>query len=173
MSTLYEIGQDMEALEALLLETGGDVTEEEAEAAIDAFLSENADALAEKLDGYGAVIRGMENDAAFCREEAARLIERATVRENNVKRMKDRLRWFFDAHNIPKIETPRFRFSLVNNGGKAPVSVVIPPEALPEPYRVERVSYSANTDAIREALENGEALDFAVLGERGKHVRVR
>lgn len=173
MSTLYEIGQDMEALAALLEETGGDVSDEQAGAALDAFLAESADALAEKLDGYGAIIREFEARAAFRKAEAARLAALAATDEGNVKRMKERLRWFFEAHDIPKVETPRFKFSLATNGGARPVSLAVPPEALPETYRVERVTYSANTEAIRAALEAGEPLEFAVLGERGRHVRVR
>lgn len=171
--TLYEIGEDLRALDELLSEVGGDVSEADAEQAIDQFLAENRDALATKLDGYGAVLRAMEADAAFCEAEAARLSERATVRRNNVKRMKARLCQFFEAHGIPKVETPRFRFALTANGGKAPLSVTIPPDALPEPYRVERVVYSADNDAIRAALEAGELLDFATLGARGNHIRVK
>jgi hypothetical protein len=171
--TLYQIGADMAALDALLCEVGGDVSEAEAEAAINDWLEQNCENLREKLDDYGAVMRAMEADAAFCREEASRLLDRATVRENNVKRLKERLRWFFEAQGIDKVETPRFRFSLANNGGKVPVSVTIPPETLPEWCRKERVSYSADMDAIRERLQAGEVLDFAVMGERGRHIRVR
>lgn len=173
MSTLLEIGADRLAWAALLEEIGGDVSEADAEAAIDAWLAENTNALNTKLDAYGALMREWENRAAFRREEAQRLIGLATVDENNVKRLKERLRWFFEAQGISKVETPHFRFSLAQNGGKVPVSVTIPADALPEPYRVERVSYSANTDAIRAALEAGEQLPFAVVGERGKHIRLK
>lgn len=173
MATLMEIGEDMKAVAALLEEAGGDVSEADAEAAIDRWLQESRDSLHDKLDGYGAIMREMENRAAFRRAEAGRLLALATVGENNVKRMKDRLRRFFEAQGITKVEAPRFRFSLVTNGGAAPLHVLVPPETLPEAYRVERVTYSADSAAIRAALEKGEDLDFALIGERGKHVSVK
>jgi hypothetical protein len=169
--TLYQIGADLDALEALLFDVGGDVSEDEASEAIDAWLAESQDALKEKLDSYGALIREFESRAAARKAEADRLMVLATVDANAVKRLKDRLRWFFEARGIDKVESARFRFTLANNGGKAPVDVLLPAEALPE--WCQRVSVSADVDAIRAKLEAGEALEFAALRERGKHLRVK
>lgn len=170
-TTLYAIGEDLEALRALLEETGGDVTDADAEAAIDAWLAEGETAMREKLDAYGSLIREFETRAAGRKAEADRLASLATVDTNAAKRMKDRLRWFFEAQGVEKLETERFRFTLANNGGKVPVSVLLPPEALPE--WCQRVSVAADVDAIRAKLEAGEALDFAALGERGRHLRIK
>lgn len=46
------------------------------------------------------------------------------------------------------------------------------PEQLPEEYRVTLVSYRPDQEAIRAALERGERLVFAALGERGKSLRI-
>lgn len=172
-STLYAIGADMEALADLLHEVGGDVSEDDAEAAIDRWLEENAHALGDKLDGYGTIIRQFEERAAFRKAEADRLRALAQTDENNVKRLKDRLRWFFETHGIQKQETARFKFSLAANGGKAPLELLVPPEEIPSAWRTEVVTYRPETDAIREALEKGTELRFARLGERGRHVRLR
>lgn len=171
MSTLYEIGQDLDALEGLLAEAGGDVSEADAEQAIDAWLAESEGALKEKLDSYGALIREFEERGKARKAEADRLNALASVDTNAAKRLKDRLRWFFEARGIDKVESPRFRFTLANNGGKAPVDVLLPAEALPE--WCQRISVSADVEAIRAKLEAGEALEFAALRERGKHVRVK
>ncbi len=47
----------------------------------------------------------------------------------------------------------------------------IDPEKLPRKYKL--VSYSANKEAIREALLAGEKLKFAHFEERGKHLRIK
>ena len=169
--TLFEISADMQALAALLEEVGGDVSEADAEAAVDAWLKENADALQEKLDGYAALIRAFEARGAFRRDEAERVDRLADADERNARRMKDRLRWFFETHGLERVETARHRLSLTSNGGLRPLEVFVPAAELPGPYR--RVVYSPDADAIRKALENGASLPFAALGERGKHIRIR
>ena len=37
----------------------------------------------------------------------------------------------------------------------------------------QKVSIDANTTAIRQALEAGEDLDFAQLGDRGSSIRIK
>lgn len=175
-ATLYEIRDDLEALHALLYEVGGDITEEEAEAAIDAWLRETDEALKDKLDRYAALIRETEAKAASRKEEADRLAALATTDLNTAKRLKARLQWFFEDQGIEKMETERFKFTLANNGGRAPVIVRAPVDELPEWAR--RVTVTADTEAIRGEIEERardgrEPLDFAEIGPRGKHLRIR
>lgn len=174
-TTLLEIGDErvrhMEALEALLVEIGGDVSDEEVDAAITAWLQEADAPLKEKLDAYGAVIREKELRAAARNAEADRLGGLATVDLNAAKRMKDRLRWFFEAHDLQRMETDRFRFTLASNGGKAPIELAEKdPSKLPEWAR--RVKVEPDVEAIRTRLEQGEDLEFARIGIRGKHLRI-
>lgn len=173
MSTLYAIREDLEAIASMLAEVGGDVTDADAEAAIDAWLTETTEARDEKLDRYCALIREMEERAESRKAEAERLDALATTDSNAAKRLKARLQWFLEDQGLEKVETPRFRLSLVNNGGKLPLQILCSPESLPAPYRVEVTTVKANQDAIREALEKGEALEFAMLGPRGRNVRIR
>jgi hypothetical protein len=93
------------------------------------------------------------------------------VDSNAVKRLKDRLQAFFESHDIRKVETPRFRVSLAANGGKLPVVLDCPEENVPEDYTKVRVE--VDKTAIREAIEAGRVLDFAHLGERGRHLSIR
>lgn len=174
MSTLYEISADMAALRDLLAEVGGDVSDEAAEAALDQWLQEHADDLTEKLEDYRYMMRQLEASAAFRRSEAAVRLEAAKRDEANVERMKRRLMEFFRAHEMRRVDLPSGGwFSVSANGGKTPVELLVPPESLPEAWRRAAVTYYAETDAIRAALEAGDALPFARLGERGQHLRVR
>lgn len=171
MSTLYAIKADLDALKDLLYEVGGDVTDADADAAITAWLHETDEALRSKLDRYAALIRELESSATSRKVESDRLASLATTDLNTVKRLKDRLQEFFEAEGMDRYETLRFKFTLAGNGGKAPVHVLVPPEALPEWAR--RVTVSPDVEAIRNRIDAGEAVDFAQLGERGKHLRVR
>lgn len=173
--TLLEIGDErarhMEALEALLTEIGGDVSDEDVDAALTAWLAEADAPLKDKLDAYGAVIREKELRAAARNAEAERLGGLAAVDLNAVKRMKDRLRWFFEAHELQKVETDRFRFTLASNGGKAPIDLAVK-DASKLPEWARRVKVEPDLEAIRSRLERGEELEFASLAERGRHLRI-
>jgi len=87
--------------------------------------------------------------------------------------LKDRLKWFFETHGLKTIETPRYKLQLAKNGGKAPLILdeSVPVAKLPE--RFQKVSIDPNTMAIREALERGESLEFAMLGERATSMRIK
>lgn len=73
-----------------------------------------------------------------------------------------------------KFKTDLFSFNIAKNGGKAPL--VINEEykdAGKLPERFQKMEIKADTDAIREALDAGEQLEFAAYGERGKSLRIR
>lgn len=171
MSTLYEIRDDLEALEALLYEVGGDVTDEAADAAITAWLEETGEALKSKLDGYAALIREAEARAASRKAEAARLTALSRADESVAKRLKERLYWFFGDRGIERFETERFRFTVQKNGGKPPVILHVPVEALPA--WAQRVTVAPDMEAIRGEIEERGSVEFAEIGTPGKHLRIR
>lgn len=174
-TTLLEIRDErathIAALEELLYDVGGDITEEEAAAAIDAWLAEADAPLKVKLDGYGSVIRERELKAAARKEEAARIAALAQTDANIAKRLKERLQWFFQEEGIEKMETDRFKFTLANNGGKAPILVSVPVDQLPA--WAQRVTVTADTEALRGEIEAGNAIEGVEIGERGRHMRIR
>jgi hypothetical protein len=170
---LFAIGEDLVALESLLHEVGGDVTDEEAAAAIDEWLRENHQALDRKLDGYGYLVKKLTSESTFAEEESRRLAARAKARKNAATRMKERLKIFMEIHGQKKLSTDRYDFAIQADGGKAPLEVLIEPEKLPK--WAQRVTVSADTDAIRQKLESGyaPAMKIARLGGRGTHLRIR
>lgn len=172
-ATLYQIGQDLDALRSLLEEVGGDVTDADADEAVTAWLAETGEALASKVDRYCALVREMETRADARDEEANRLAGLAATDRFAAKRLKDRLHQFLQQQEIPRLETERFRLSVAQNGGKLPLHLDLAAEQLPEPYRITRTSYAADQDKIRAALEAGASLPFAALGTRGSHLRIK
>lgn len=174
MATLREIDQDLRALERLLMEVGGDVTEEEAEQAIKDWFNEVEDNLKTKLDGYATVIDEMKNRSSVRREEAQRLYALARIDENAVERLKENLLWFMKSHDLDEIQAELHRFRVANNGGVQPMVMASghsPADYVDTPYA--RVRYEWDTDAIRQALKEGKDLPFATLEERGQHVRIK
>jgi hypothetical protein len=170
MSTLFEIGDDAAALDALLEEIGGDVSDPEAAAAIDEWLQETEGALETKLDGYAALIGERAAKAKARKEEAKRLTELARMDENMAARLKERLQFFFEEHGIEKKETSRFKIALAQNGGKLPLLIDdVSPDEIPDYYTKKEL----DRESIREALEGGMPLNFARLGERGMSLRIR
>src|SRR5262245_61996452 len=126
MRTLYEIGADLSALEALLYETGGELGDDAAEEAFDKWFSSLGSERDAKLDAYAGLIQEIEARAQSRRFEAKRLAGRAQIDENAAYRLKDRLTRFFIAHQLKTIETPRFRLTLATNGGKQAMTVLVP-----------------------------------------------
>jgi hypothetical protein len=170
-ATLYEISADLQALEMLLTEVGGELPDAVAEAAIDAWLEETGKATRDKVDDYCGLIRELEARRDARKAEARRLADRAQIDANTVDRLKGRLLSFFEVHAIKTMETARFRVTAAQNGGVVPLIITAPLESIPDEF-IEFVRKPMNP-MIREMLEAGEALPFAELGERGKSIRIK
>jgi hypothetical protein len=169
MTTLLQIAADAQALLDLI--DGADAELDPAtEAALDAWFQEVEVAEATKLEGYCRLIRILELRAAARKEEAERIAKLVRVDENKARSLKDRLKLYLEVAGKKWIDTATYRITLVANGGKAPLE--IPPNAAELPEQVQRISVSADVDAIREALECGDAVFGCRLLDRGKHVRI-
>jgi len=175
--TLFDIHNDILALDDLLTEIGGEVTEETAETAIDSWFAELGEERDSKLDGYAYLIRQLESDAETLKAEMDRLKARRTTAENKVKKLKERLEHFLKIQGIDKIQTERFTFALQKPGGKPKVQLSdyfeTHPEELPEGLR--RVKFEADLEAIREALSNDYENNsiFGQIVESDKKLRIR
>lgn len=183
MSTLYEISDDMHAITALLEEAGGDITDEQAEEAIDQWLAENKEHLKSKLDGYGMLMRNRSSIAEARKAEATRLAGMAKVDENFVDRMKGRLLAFFKVHNLGPVETDHFKFWKQKNGGLPPLrfseDVSNDAKELPEQFVTVKTTYAPNADKIREVLNGNDEQakklleGLAWIEPAGEHLRIK
>lgn len=176
-ATLYAIEQDLDALDALLAELGGDITEEEAESAIDAWFRDLGEARDVKLNGYARRIQALETNAAAKKEEAARLAAGRKRDESNADWMKRRLLSFVQQRGMPikgkpthQVETNLFRFTETLNGGHRSITYLVDPADLPEPLRTDfftirvtaapEAAYRAITDGLKAAALDG--VEFSV-----------
>lgn len=172
--TLFEIGEDLEALERLIEEAQGDISDPAAAEAVEAWFKEIADNQGGKIDNYCSLIRKWEGQAVAAKAEAEQYAKAAQVRANRVRALKDRLKLYMEVTHQVKIETPTGRtVAIQKNGGVAPMEVKpdLNPLTIPEKYQLKTISM--NGPAVRAALEAGETLDFARLNERGTSLRIR
>jgi hypothetical protein len=175
MPTFFEISEDIRALHDLLVECGGELTDEQSEIAIDEWLAEANATVERKLNGVGWLIREFEAKADAREQAAKALMALAGADGNQAKQIKERAKMFLEMCGLTKVETEHFKFTIAANGGALPL--IVPPgwEAEPAsaPEAFHKVEIRLNRDAIREAIRNDEETHGAKLGERGTHLRVR
>ncbi len=169
-ATLLAISSDMERLEALLEESGGEVTPA-VEEALATWGSNLEGQMENKVDAYAALYQELTLRAEARAKEAKRLMAMAGAGGRAADFLKARLKMVFELHKIKKLETQRFTVSLVNNGGVAPLEIC--EEAVPIEWCSPPADPPPDKARIRAALEAGELLSFAKLGERGTSLRIK
>lgn len=123
-----------------------------------------------KADGYCSIIRELQNRVEVCEKEVARLEARANQFARKAEWLRGRLLLAMQAIKAEKITTATNTISIVKNGGQLPLQLIGP---VPEEYQIKQEVVSNNMLAIREKLEAGEQLPFAVLKPRGVHLRIK
>lgn len=171
MPTIFDIAAEFQALDELLFEAGGDISDPAVAEYVDQLFSEFSSDRDKKMDGYCRLIREAEERSKSRKAESERLAHRAQVDATMVKGLKQALQLFFDDRGIDKVETDRFRVSVGNNGGKLPLHVE--DDQVPEGFLIRSEVVEVNKDAIRARLEIGEDLPFARLGDRGRRINIR
>lgn len=104
--SLFSISDDIEKLNELLDESGDDFQQQEL---IYQWFEKLGDERDRKLDGYAALITEMTARVEIRKAEAKRLMELAQADENRARLLKDRLKWFFETHNLKTVETARYK----------------------------------------------------------------
>ena len=171
MPTIFDITADMQALDDLLTEVGGDVTDPEAASAIDKWFTELDDQIETKVENYCRLIAELESRSAARKGEADRMYARSKVDANAAKGLRTRMVVALAGSGIRKLETETYRISVANHGGKLPME--IDDDGVPTDYLTRQEVVSVDKDAIRAALENGMNLPFARFLERGQRLSIR
>lgn len=161
MSTLYELTGEYIMLAEMLADE-----EEENQVILDTLEAIEGE-FEEKAENYAKIIKMLEADSKAIKGEIERLSKRKQSLEKRGEMIKQSLENAMRATGKTKFQTLLFHFHISKNGGKAPILLT---GEVPEEYRKPG---EANLTAIREALEAGEKLSFATVGERGESLKIR
>ncbi len=173
--TLYKITEEIERINDIMDRTNGDdamMTDEDREAM--AMFAEGLRTEAHgKADGYARAIRELDARATARRVEAREMGQLATASEQRADRLKRFLVQCMERIGERQLVGQTFTLAVQRNGGATPVEVFGDTDAMPD--RFVKVKREPDRDAIRRALEQGDAdaANFAALGERGVSLRIR
>ena len=164
--SLFSIGEHFYALESLLIENEGEITDE-----IDQWLAEYQAKEEDKIDAYCYIIQKFAEIA----DEAKRLADRSAGYNKKVKHLKDRLKVYLEYRGKEKVETGRFTVTVCRNGGLLPIKLNedVTTEVLPDQY--VKTLREPDVSSLRESILNGDtnALRFAQFLPRGTHLRIK
>lgn len=173
MPTLFEISEDISALDALLEESEGEITSE-----IDAWMTENGENLCRKSDGIAHYVKEQEYRADACKQEAAKLAAKGKACENRIASLKTLVDCVMQRLGVAKLQGATYSVSRQRNGGARKLTVLCPTEALPPEYRTDVTVTRANTDALRAELDLHAgspcvASTYARLEDASYSIRIR
>lgn len=151
--SLYEITEELAALDELLEETEGEVTPE-----IEAWMEEFGPMLMRKVDSIGRYCTSLTAAAAACKAEEARLAKRREVLEEKVAGLRRLLEMAMSRRGASRLEGQVFTARRQKNGGRPALAVAVRPEELPHWLtRTVPATVTADNEAIREAIKAIEA----------------
>ena len=161
MSSLYDLTGEFKALYELA------INDEDPQAFLDTLEGLKGE-LEVKAGGYVHVIKQLTMEADECDKLIDAFTAKKSARMNNVKRMKEALIDAMDAAGIDSLKAGEFNLKISKNGGLQPMKIT---GEVPDSYT--KVIVEPDTKKIRDALANGEALEFAHLEERGRHLNIK
>lgn len=165
MSTLYHLRTDYDHVLNMLYDEDYD------EQTVIDTLDSIEDVIEDKAEAYGFMILNVEGDIKCIKEEEARLAKRRKTLENKKDAMKNNLYLAMKTVGRKEIKTPLFSFNIQKNGGKRALVLDVEPDQLPEEF--QKITVSANNDALRELLGEAEACAYCHLAEQGEGLRIR
>ena len=179
---IFDIDAELDQI-AMAFDQLADTGEEsEVLAAIEAYFGDLLNDRDKKIDSYCYLIDEYLAKAAARKAEAARIAALAKTDENNAAKLKARLKIYFEANEITKMETKLHKLSIVGNGGVQALTlhpdVTENPEAI-LPKEFQKVTVTPNADAIRAELAKPEAdqlpliKQLAKLELRGTSLRIK
>lgn len=160
-NSIFDISGEMQEL--YLMGTDPDVDPQVFEDTLEALKGE----LEIKSCGYVQVIKQLDMEAKQAEEVSKAFADKAKVRKNNIKRMKEALQFVMETNDMTEMPAGAFTIKLQKNGGVAPLEITGE-----VPQNMTKVIVEPDNDKIREYLKGNEC-DWAHLGERGQHIVIK
>lgn len=163
--SLFDLSDQYKAL----LELGQSIDPEDQQTFLDTLEGLTGE-IAIKLDAWVAVMVRLKATEELAIDQRDRLDAFIKTVHKNRDHMSDGILTAMDTMGVTELKSDLHSFKKARNGGKAPM-IIDDPAGIPASF--QKVVIAPDTDKIREALEAGEQLPFAHLGERGTHLRVK
>jgi hypothetical protein len=153
---IFELSQEYAEIEALLEESGGDLTPE-----IENRLVIAQSELQTKGEGYLSIIRKNESEIGVIDSEMERLARLKKVRQNKIAQLKERIIQAFTLYDIQKVSTATGSITLCKSK-----SVEIEAEnKIPAQFLKVKQTITPDKTAIKQAIESGVAVEGAEIKE--------
>nr|DAF49321.1 MAG TPA: resistance protein [Siphoviridae sp. ct3q24] len=156
MSSLYNLTNDYLALQEMAqnAETAEDMQ------ALEDTISSIADAIEVKGENYAKLIKCLDADNEGIKKEISRLQKAKKANENLVNRLKANMDESLKAVGSDKLKCGTFTFSY----RKTKSVEILDLNALPSDYKA--IEYKPDKNAIKKAINDGEAVAGAALVEK-------
>ena len=177
-----ESGEELEQLSKLL--EAEESNDEERARAMDEHLTqiilrrqgESRKDYGARVDRFISYLRFQE-DTSYISAEIERLQALKKSRKNLAKRLMDMILYRLEVSKVNKIETNKYKISVVGKGGKQPVEIDYDEthdlDLFPEEFVKTKIVKTVDRDAIAAHLKAGKPLPWARLVERGNRLSVR
>ena len=161
MGSLFDITAEYQALYELA--TDPECDEQVFQDTLEGIMGE----LEVKSCGYVNVIKQLDMEAKQAKEVAQLFSDKAKVRENHIKRMKEALMTAMETIGKDSMPAGAFTIKLQKNGGLQPLKITGD-----VPKNMTKVIVEPDGEKIRELLRDNECA-WAHMEERGKHVVIK
>ena len=166
--TLYEIKAELskildEGYEAFVDPETGEFDEE----GFNNSIAELEQARDEKIENIALFIKNLEAEKDAIRNEEKALAERRKVKENKIESLKNYLSQDLTAHEQDKFETAKCRLSF-----RKSEKVVADETLLDKKWMTEKIEYSPDKKAIKEAIKGGEVVPGAFI-EVNQNIQIK
>lgn len=168
-NTLMEIVENRRALDEILIECGGDVTDEKVEEITGKWMAEITKDLAIKSDGYNFRMKDIEAMNTQFKEYETLYRNARKSLERVSESLKDRMKFAMKEMGVDEISGQQFKYKLTDSQP----SVEITNEGmLPAIFCKEKVVIDIDRVAVKKhVLETGEEIPGVIIS-RGKTLRV-
>lgn len=163
--SLFGLVGEYKELYALLTDT-----DESDQQIVEDSLESVSGAIEVKAAGYLSVLNQLDMEIEACKKQKTEWDARLKIRENAKDRLKKRLLDGMLMLGKDELKAGDVTLKVSNAGGVLPL-VFDESKAVPEKFT--KITIENDNKKIREALNNGEELDFVHYGERAKVLRVK
>ncbi len=160
-TTLPALVQDQLALDNLLLEVAGDITNPETEQVVMAWAEEVKSGVASKIDNYGFKQKYLKLKIEQFKSEAERYTKAIKTIQNVSDQLKDRVKYAMIEMDKQELIGHKWKYNLTNS---KPSVYIVDENKIPAKYKIAQpVVYKLDKDAIKNDIEEGLVVPGASL----------